>query len=472
MQDRWSQNRILSILLTLIFTMLLASVSYAEEDRLETQPPETEASPSPAAPLSEESTSSETTETEEMATSDNTSPVDAAQFVGEPAPAPEAEAVPSVSTEPEQAAVEVPKSEEKETSWTDKISLNGDFRYRLEMIDIPDQDDDTKVRYRHRIRGRIGLNADLSNGFSAGFQIATGSDDPVSTNQTIGDAFSSKPLWIDLAFVDWKPAFADGLALVFGKMKNPFRKPQKTELIWDGDLNPEGMALGFEREIGIATPFLQTAGFFVEERKKAKDSWLLGVQGGVTLDFAEGLFYVSAGIGYFDHTHIKGATLYHDSEDSFGNSVEVLTDDDDVEYAVYMYDYNMIDGFFELGGKIVKFPWAVFGNVAKNVAEDVDDGLGWLVGAKLGKAKKPLTFDLKYTYRVVESDAVLGVFTDSDFIGGGTDGKGHEWNIGFQVVTAMKIGASFFLNQTPAKTEDGEKYRDYKRFQLDFQFKF
>lgn len=445
------------------FIMLLVSTSYAQDTTVEASQDDGTA----ANPSTDESATSSEQDSSAKATVDETVDGTAAQ----PTEATGGASVTASAPATEEAGAPMEESK-SESSWTDKISFKGDFRYRLEIIDIPDQDDDTKVRYRHRIRGRIGMNADLSNGFGVGFQLATGSDDPVSTNQTIGDAFSTKPLWIDLAFVDWKPEFADGLALVLGKMKNPFRKPQKTELVWDGDLNPEGMALGYEREFGIATPFLQTAGFFVEERKKAKDSWLLGVQGGLTLNFAEGLFYVSAGIGYFDHTNIKGAELYHDAEDSFGNSVEALTDDDGGEYSVYMYDYNMIDGFFELGGKIVKFPWAVFGNVAKNIADDVDDGLGWLVGAKLGKAKKPLTFDLKYTYRVVEPDAVLGVFTDSDFIGGGTDGKGHEWNVGFQVVKAMKIGASFFLNKTPAKTEDGEKYRDYKRFQLDFQFKF
>ena len=456
-----SQSRMRLILKAVVSTLLLSLQSYAQDAPPSTTASEPAVSDVPA-DQGNNDTASPISASEESTFSKSQPPADAS---AEPLASEEsAEAVHADTTE---SKIE----EKKEPSWFDRIELKGDFRYRLEIIDIPDTDD-SKVRYRHRIRGRLGVNADLSNGFGLGFQLATGSDDPVSTNQTIGDAFSTKPVWVDLAFVDWQPDYAEGLAFVFGKMKNPFRKPQKTELVWDGDLNPEGLALGFERTLGMVTPFLQTGGFYVEERKTEKDSWLLGVQGGVSLEFAEGLFHIAAGIGYYDHTHIKGATLYHDPEDSFGNSVDLLTDDDDNEYAVYKYDYNMLDGFMELGGKIIKFPWSVFGNVVKNVANDVDDGLGWLVGAKLGKAKKPLTFDLQYTYRVVESDAVLGVFTDSDFIGGGTNGKGHEWNLGFQVIKPMKIAASFFLNKTPAKTEKGETYRDYKRFQLDFQFKF
>jgi hypothetical protein len=211
----------------------------------------------------------------------------------------------------------------------------------------------------------------------------------------------------------------------------------------------------------------------VEERKKDKNSWLLGVQAGLKLTFADGLFYLLAAGGYFDHTQIKGNPVYFDKEDSFGNSAAIADPADDTSADfVYLYDYNLVEGIFELGGKIVKFPWAVFGSVIKNVAEDVDDDFGWLVGGKLGKCKKTLDFDIKYTYRMLESDAVVGLFTDSDFIGGGTNGRGHEWNLGFQVVNPMKISASLFYNQIPARDQDGIESDDYLRFQLDFQFKF
>ena len=365
-----------------------------------------------------------------------------------------------------------PAEEKKEKSWTDHFSLKGDFRYRFETIDITDTDD-SKVRYRHRIRGRLGIDAKMAYGFKVGFQLATGSDDPVSTNQTLTNAFSTKPLWIDLAYLSFEPDYLKGLSLFAGKMKNPFRQAQKTELVWDGDLNPEGIALGYEGDFGIAAPFLQTGGFFVEERKGEKDSWLLGVQAGLKLTFADGIIYLLAAGGYFDHTQIKGSTVYFDPEDGFGNSTE-LAAPDDAESAelAYLYDYNLVEGIFELGGKIGRFPWAAFGSVVKNVAEDVDDDFGWLVGVTFGKCKKALDFDLKYTYRLLESDAVLGLFTDSDFIGGGTNGRGHEWNLGFQALDAMKIAASLFYNQMPAHDEDDVKTDDYLRFQLDFEFKF
>jgi len=73
---------------------------------------------------------------------------------------------------------------------------------------------------------------------------------------------------------------------------------------------------------------------------------------------------------------------------------------------------------------------------------------------------------LRYTYRYIERDAVIGVFTDYDFIGGSTDGKGHEANFGYQVTAKTKLEASYFFNQIGIDTGT-----DYHMVQLDVNFK-
>jgi len=62
----------------------------------------------------------------------------------------------------------------------------------------------------------------------------------------------------------------------------------------------------------------------------------------------------------------------------------------------------------------------------------------------VNKAKKPGSWNFRYNYREIEADAVLGTFSDSDFIGGGTDGKGHELNFGYQIGKGSKLAASYF----------------------------
>lgn len=404
--------------------------------------------------------------TEEMETTERTEPVavDQAQAGEQQETMPENENVAQgdapalIAEEQEDTKAAAPKAH-----WTDMFSLKADLRYRFEIIDQEGAD----LRYRHRVRARVGMNAELFQDLDAFVGIGTGgSDDPVSNNQTLTEAFSSKPLWLDLAYFDWHPSFAKGLYFIGGKMKNPFYRVAKSELQWDPDLNPEGLSLNFQRQFGIAEPFVHTGAFFVEERKADDDTWLLAAQVGIKLSFADGLFYILGGAGYRDYTHLEGRELLWDTEDSFGNSVATVLDAEGNEVLLYDRDYNEVNGFAEIGGKIFHFPWAVFADVGVNTATE-NDNLGWLVGASFGKCKKSLDFELRYIYREVEKDAVFGLHTDSDFVGGGTDGTGHEVNFGFQIVKYVKIAATYFYNETPF---DGSSF--YQRAQFDLVFKF
>jgi hypothetical protein len=110
-------------------------------------------------------------------------------------------------------------------SWAERMRWKGDFRYRYENIDQEDKDG----RNRSRIRARMHLEADLSPTLQVGIGLATGGDDPVSSNQTIGGGGSSNDIKIDLAYFDWS-----GLAntnLMGGKVKNFLIRPAKKGLM-------------------------------------------------------------------------------------------------------------------------------------------------------------------------------------------------------------------------------------------------
>jgi hypothetical protein len=62
----------------------------------------------------------------------------------------------------------------------------------------------------------------------------------------------------------------------------------------------------------------------------------------------------------------------------------------------------------------------------------------------VNKAKKQGSWNFRYNYREIEADAVLGTFSDSDFIGGGTDGKGHELNFGYHDWQMLEISSQLF----------------------------
>jgi hypothetical protein len=349
-------------------------------------------------------------------------------------------------------------------SWTDRIEIKGDFRYRVELIDEAGEN----FRHRHRIRARFGVHAEILDDLGAVIQLGTGNDDtPVSNNQTLTDAFSSKPLWLDLAYFDWHPSYAEGLRLVGGKVKNPFYRVAKTELQWDPDLNPEGLALGFRRDFGPVEPFVQGGAFWMEERKEDPDSWLLGVQGGLKSSFADGLVYVLAGASYMHFTAMKGYELFWSSTNSFGNSTVVIGPDgggDDI--LGYANEFHEVNAFTEIGGKIDRLPWAVFADWVTNTAADEDD-VGWLVGGSLGKCRERFDIALRYIYRDIEKDAVVGILNDSDFNDGSTDANGHEVNFAVQLARRVQFAASYFYNHSPLEAPE-----PYHRAQFDLNMKF
>jgi hypothetical protein len=327
----------------------------------------------------------------------------------------------------------------EEGSWSDKLKLSGDFRYRLETIadDSKLNDEgDTYTRMRHRIRTRLYLDAMVSDAVSFGFSLATGdATDPVSTNQTLDGGFTKKAILLDLAYADLHPATLKGVNLVLGKMKNPFVAPAKSELIWDGDLTPEGLALKFGSPMGAAKLFANAGYLWVDEVGADSDVMLIGGQGGVAAKL--GAMDLTVGAGYFTYTEIEM--------------------------------YNMLEVMAEVGMKLGEMPATIFADYVSN-GEAEDDNTGMLFGFGLGKKKNPGSWDLKYFYQELQANAVNGDLCGSDFGGGGTDANGHVISAGLRVMKDADLGLTYFLNKTGI-AEGGDE-TDYGRMQLDFAFKF
>jgi hypothetical protein len=350
------------------------------------------------------------------------------------------------------------------SSWTEKIKWQGDFRYRYEVID----EEGEEQRNRQRIRARIGLFADVMNDVRIGFQITSGSDDPVSNNQTLGDGFSTKPLGIDFAYFEWKPSVAKGLKVQGGKFKNPWYKSGKSELVWDSDWNPEGLFVYYKVE-NLATfdLFVDGGVLWVEERSAAEDAMLVGGQGGLIFSLLDGSADVIVGGSYFTYLNTKGYEPFVDADDGFGNTLEVVLDGggNPVGY-VYPYDFEIMEFFLEFGGEIRNLPVTFMADYVNNSGAD-DDNYGYLFGLRFGKARGFGTVGGRYIYREVEANAVLGAFTDSDFIGGGTDGSGHEAGIDVGLAEKITFSTTYFMNRKGL--DDGV---DFNRLQVDVKFKF
>lgn len=349
-------------------------------------------------------------------------------------------------------------------SWADTVEFKGDVRFRLEQID----EDGKDTRDRARIRARLGAEADISDEISAGIALASGNDDPVSSNQTLTDSFSSKDIKLDLAYIDLHPeAIGDG-NIVLGKMKMPFIAVN--DLQWDGDLNPEGAAVKYT--IGVSDTIsllVNGGGFWLEERSSEDETMLYGGQ--AALQLKEKDFSVLGGASYFYYDNIDGVTPLVDAEDGFGNSLTEFEDIDEVTGEVVSTEYFYANGFevLELFAKLgfnAGLPVEFAGNYVANQDADEDD-TGYMLGLKLGKLKKKGSLEFGYSYRELEANAVVGAFADSDAWNGGTDGKSHKFNLGYQLADSLSAGVTYFISEKGL--DDGT---DYNRIQIDLVTKF
>lgn len=341
----------------------------------------------------------------------------------------------------------------KTDSWFERISVKQDFRYRHESID----DETDEFRTRHRFRYRLYVGSRINDMFDLGFQLITGNSDPVSANQTLDDGFSTKDIRIDQGYFSFTPHSELKFSLTGGKFKNPLILPGKSELIWDSDLAPEGLAMSFETSSLDFKALFRSAYYLIEERKGASDSRMYAIQAAARYGFSE-KNHVMIGISDFYYDNVKTFPFFYNSEASLGNSVDST--------GGYLNDFNLIEFFIETNLSIGRNPLVVFGDFVVN-SEAEDNNMGYKAGFRLGALKRKYSWQLRYNYRQLEKDAVIGIFTDSDFCGGGTDSEGHELGFVFAPDERVNTAVSYFLNY-----RNLESNASYHRLQIDLILKF
>ncbi|HSV26506.1 MAG TPA: putative porin [Sedimentisphaerales bacterium] len=345
--------------------------------------------------------------------------------------------------------------------WLESIRLSGDIRMRYERID--EQHDGRPDRNRARFRARVRLDADVHPDWSLGFRLSSAPDaDPTSANQTFGDSFSRKDVYIDLAYIDFHPESIAGLNVIAGKMNNPFHTVGRSQLIWASELTPEGVAATYRTDLSETMQLFGSAGaFYVRENARGNDLALYGAQLGLRHAFNEET-HVLGGLSYYVYDEVKGmGDLDRDPDetDFFGNSNFD---------GVYLGGYELVNLFIEYGTMLGEMPVAVFGDYVKNTVAATSGDTGWLIGTRVNRMRKPGSWEVSYDYRDLQKDAVLGVFSDSTFIGGGTGGRGHRFGVGYQITDNVTTALNYFMN---TKNVDGV-HRDYDRLQADVVVRF
>jgi hypothetical protein len=354
-----------------------------------------------------------------------------------------AAAQPVASDKPSDAARSTPP---QVPAWTQTVRIGGDLRYRHEMIGVEGGAD----RTRHRIRARLDVSGRVSDTISAGFKLSTGGDDPISGNQTLDLGLSRKEFGVDQAYFRWQPA--KGATIVGGKFATPFVRAGSYPLIFDGDLNPEGLAFSYAGKAWFA----HAAGYWIEERRGSPDSLLLGGQFGLKTA-QQGIDFV-AGMSYYNYVNARGMTPFF-SGTSEGNTLLA---------GGYANDFNLLEAFGELEFKAAGRPLRIYSSYVNNLAADRFDD-GYVLGISYGKASASDTWEIGYAYQKLAADAVIGAFTDSDYGGGGTDNHGHLIKLGYALSPNWGLNLTCFINETGG---DAGTARGFQRLMADMIFKF
>jgi hypothetical protein len=336
----------------------------------------------------------------------------------------------------------------EDSNWTDRIDFSGDIRIRYEGID---EESEIK-RDRMRFRSRFGFTAAASDNVKVILRLATGGGNPVSTNQTFDDGFSTKDIGVDHAYVDWK--ISDGLNFYAGKMKNPLFRAGSVPLIWDSDLTPEGLAVKYSAGMFFGT----VGGFSVEERSDSDDSLMYFAQGGLKFPFG-GDNSLTVGLGYFAYTNTIGHTAFYNGR-ARGNTLDINE--------LFVFEYKDTELFAQFETNVASWPLQVFAHYVRNNEVSRED-VAFAYGAKIGTSKDKGETQFTWTYQDIEADSVIGTFNDSDFGGGGADSKGHILKLKYGLSKKIFFGGTIFLNKV--ERFQGIEH-DYDRVHLGFEIKF
>ena len=311
--------------------------------------------------------------------------------------------------------------------------IKGDLRYRFE--DRNSDSTDISDKSRERIRARIGVYGDITETMSFGTRLASGGTSPTSTNVDIDDSASTKGINLDLAYFTIDSLLGDSSKTTFGKMKQPWKTV--SDLVFDTDVNPEGISTSFSKEINTGTLYYQLGHFTLGEFK-GDDARLGNAQ--VVLENNTGL---SVGVSYYSFSNMENT-----------NNLSLKND---VDLSNTIQEFSLVEGFAKMD---LNDNTKVFANYVANTDAD-DNDTAYMIG--IGTKQGDWAFD--YNYREVGLDAIYDEWADSDFHDGGTGGSGHKFKVKRSLAKNLSAGATYFLTET----ESGDAVNT---LQLDLVSKF
>jgi hypothetical protein len=307
------------------------------------------------------------------------------------------------------------------------VRFNGDFRVRYEYTSAGNG---ALALGREVARLRAGIIYPLREDIVVRARLATGDpDDPNSTDVTLSSFVNDFAVSLDIASIEVNRPHWGAMA---GKFANPF---QYTELVWDGDVNPQGAAgriiLGDRAKVsGTLTGLF----FIVDQQANNRSSDMGGGQFSVSAPFGTG-WRVTGSAGYYDY-RIRSLTTAGTGDTRSNRLAPGGT--------AYLSDFDLFDVVIgvDYAGLGERYPLRVLGDYVHNSGA-TDLNSGWGADIFVGRSQRKGDLRYRYGYGVAETDAVLAAFShDNTTLG--TNYDAHTLSVDAVPINGLLLNATLY----------------------------
>jgi cell division protein FtsB len=307
-----------------------------------------------------------------------------------------------------------------------KLMINGDFRLRYEA-NFGDQD--ARNRDRGVLRARLRAAYAVNKWLAVGGQLATGdADDPNSTDITLSNFNDDLDVSLDQAYAKLS---LGNVTLFGGKIPQPF---VRTELVWDGDVSPQGVSASYKLNLGGGASVKANGLYFlIDESVAGRNSDMVGGQLAFETNAAAPL-KLELAVGYYDYQ--LGSTTGGDVGDFRSNRFAA---------GRYLSDFDLLDviAAVQYNGLGEAWPVRLVGDYVKNFGATVSDDSGFGVDLMVGRAAKKGDLRFGYGYAQTGVDAVFAAFShDNSNIA--TNYRQHSLSMDFVPVDNLILNATYY----------------------------
>lgn len=341
-----------------------------------------------------------------------------------------------------------------------EFKLSGDVRLRHQVeTQAPQNGTVTNERTRERFRLRFNGDFLMQKGWGAGFALET-ANAADSGNQTFENGNDDYTPYLARAYVSWRPNM--NWLLVGGKQKNPF---YTTDMIWDGDINPQGVSEVYTRFLGTKDTLEVRAGqYIMDDRaestasRNGRDAWLFVQQAVYTHWFGKDA------IGNVVNSFIvaPGFMIYNDSTlDGLANETPFNGSTDGLAVFTMPGEVNWMN--VAGAGTSFKLYWDFAYNLEAEkrvrkiygLANQPKDATAWLVGLgyAFGAGKVAGDYSVRLDYRSVGTGSVDVNLSDSDWAFGRVNQEGFKLSGSYNLTDFASFNATYFYTTDKRETQ-------------------